>query len=236
MSDELAIARKAKAATDEAAELRAENAKLVDLLDVLRAQASGLAIKPHAIGEGKCHRCDAVYVDHKLRRVECQRCGSLLDPIDVLHEFAMKERNFLHTNAHAKEELARLHAEIEALKGDLAGARVKRVECPRGCRKWIASDPMRPYGVARHACYEARAALGLVPRTHAERWRVVNENGTSRWSDLVSATRAAAKGEGASVEEYTRPIGEKAERVLDRVEHKRQWREKMAASRKGGGS
>lgn len=236
MSDELAIARKAKAATDEAAELRAENARLADLLDVLRAQTQGLVIKPVTDGKPKCYRCTAVYVDIKERTVECQHCGSVLDPIEVIHEYAVRERNFQYENKHAKQELAQLRAEIAALKGDVAEARRKRIECPRGCKKFVAVSISHPHGVTPHDCYKARARMDTVPRSTEERWRVIFVEGVSRWTNLMTATRAATATEGARVEEYAGPIGEAAERARDRAEHERQWREKLAAGRKGGGS
>lgn len=228
MSDELAIARKARDSAAEADDLRAENAKLVEQLDALRAQSGGLAEKPTPLVEQKCYRCAAVYVDRKKRVVECQRCGSKLDPIDVLYEFVTKERNFLADNEHSKRELARIKAEIESLKGDAAKARVKRIECPRGCGKFVAASDSHPHGVTPHACYEARVGLHLVPRTTAERWRVVFVEGPSRWTNLMTATRTATNADGARVEEFTGPIGEKAERARDRAEYERQWREKMA--------
>ncbi len=228
---DIGIARKARAASEEADGLRAENARLVEMLDVLRAQTQGLAIKPPTDGKKKCYRCTAVYVDIKERTVKCQHCGSLLDPIDVIHEFAVKERNFLYDNEHSKKELASLKAEIAALKGDVAKARTERIECPRGCRKFVAVSLSHPHGVTPHACYEARAGLHLVPRSTEERWRVIFVEGASRWTNLMTATRTATRTEGARVEEFTGPIGEKAERARDRVEHERQWRERMERRR-----
>lgn len=229
MSDnELAIARKARDAATEAAELRAENARLAEQLDALRAQSSGLAEKPTPLAEQKCYRCAAVYVDRKARVVECQRCGSRLDPIDVLYEFVTKERNFLAENVHAQRELERLRREAASLKIDIAKSQSSRIECPRGCRKTVAVSMSHAHGVTPHDCYKARAARHLVPRSAEERWRVIfaDDAGASRWVDRVTATRTAAKTEGARVEEYTGPIGEKAERARDRAEHERQWRER----------
>ena len=230
--NELAIARKARAAEGEAEELRAENARLRDMLDAMRAQANGLAIKPVTDGKAKCHRCVAVYVNIKERTVECQHCGSLLDPLDVLHEFATGERNLLQWNAHYKAEQMKLRNEIDALKGDAARARIKRVECPRGCRKFVAISDSHPRGVTPHTCYAVRANLGLVPKTPETRWRIVSADGQrmSRWADQVSAMRGAASETAARVEEYTGPIGERAERAAERVEFERQWREGLRRS------
>ena len=127
---DIGIARKARAASEEADGLRAENARLVEMLDVLRAQTQGLAIKPPTDGKKKCYRCTAVYVDIKKRTVECQHCGSMLDPIEVIHEYAVKERNFLHANEHARKDLARLNAEIAALRakgGNISALDVKNI-------------------------------------------------------------------------------------------------------------
>ena len=215
--DELAIARKARTAADELADLREQNARLVELLDVLRAQSAGIAETPRPLGEQKCYRCVAVYVDNKRRVVKCQQCGAELDPIDVLHEFAVRERRFLASNDMAKRELARLHAEIEALKGDLQAVRrpPTRVECPRGCGKFVAASDVHPRGVTPHACYAVRAKRHMVPRDSRERWRVVTDAGAGRWTDMVTATRAATAA-GARVEEYLAPIGDVAERAAER--------------------
>jgi len=222
VSDEIAIARKARAAADEAAELRAENARLVELLDALRAQASGIATKPRPYEEQQCYRCVAVYVDRKRRVVECQRCGAELDPIEVLHEFAVKERQFLAANQHAQKELQRLEAQIKALANDVARSKPpERVECPRGCGKFIARSDSHPRGVAPHNCYARRAMRHLVPTSAECRWRVVVDGAWSRWTDMVTATRTATQ-QGGRVEEYLGPIGDKAERAAERRELERE--------------
>lgn len=230
-NDEIGIARKARAASEEAAELRAENKRLVEMLDAIRSNSASTDIKPDAVP--KCPRCVSVWVDIKKRVVECRRCGAKLDPLDVLHEFATEERRFLQWNVHARQELERMRIEAGSLKRDIARARTERIECPRGCRKFVAVSLSHPHGVTPHACYGARARLHLVPRVAEERWRVLFVEGASRWTNLMAATRTATNTEGARVEEFAGPIGEKAERARDRAEHERQWREKMAGRRAG---
>ena len=179
-----------------------------------------------------CHRCVSVYVDNVSRTVTCQRCGKALDAIDVLHEYAIRERNFMHTNDHAKRELALLRAEAEALKGDVNAARAikTRAQCPRGCGASVAASGMHPHGVAPHACYKRRADRGMVPRGPDIRWRVIGDDGpTTRWCSQMAAMRHATE-HGGRVEEYTGPIGERAERAAERVEFERQWREGLRRS------
>jgi len=55
-----------------------------------------------------------VYMDQA--RVECRACGAFLDPLDVLRQFANRERNFADTLKHLREERDRLGKEIVALK------------------------------------------------------------------------------------------------------------------------
>ena len=220
---EIGIARKARDAAAEAEQLRAENARLVEQLDALRSTSKSIDVAPR--GES-CHRCVSVYVDNVSRTVTCQRCGKTLDAIDVLHEYAIRERNFMHTNDHAKRELALLRAEAEALKGDVNAARAikTRAQCPRGCGASVAASDMHPHGVAPHACYKRRADRGKVPRTADRRWRVIGDDGpTTRWCSQIEAMRHATE-HGGRVEEYTGPIGDKAERIVDRAEFEAKWR------------
>lgn len=212
---DIGIARKARDAAEEAAQLRAENARLIDQLDALRKTTKSIDVVP----PGKsCVRCVAVYVDNVSRVVTCQRCRKRLDAIDVLHEYAVRERHFMHANEHAKRELAMLRAEAEALKGDVRAARsIKtRSPCPRGCGAFIAASPDHPFGVAPHACYKRRADRWMVPRSADARWRVVGDDGkTTRWCSQIQAMAHATE-HGGRVEEYTLPIGDKAEREADR--------------------
>ena len=91
----------------------------------------------------------------------------------------------------------------------------ERVECPRGCGKFIARSDSHPRGVAPHNCYARRAMKHLVPTSAECRWRVVVDGAWSRWTDMVTATRTATQ-QGGRVEEYLGPIGDKAERAAER--------------------
>lgn len=70
--------------------------------------------------------CDAGYhaaiVDERARRVECSRCKAELDPFVVLNELARHHEWYKHIIA----ESARLGAEMEALKGEVAKMRGAR--------------------------------------------------------------------------------------------------------------
>lgn len=214
---EIGIARKARDAAAEAEQLRAENARLVDQLNALRADAKSIDVAPRG---DHCYRCVAVYVDAVSRTVSCQRCGKALDAIDVLHEYAVRERNFMHANEHAKRELTRLQAQAEALRRDVSAAHAikTRTECPRGCGASVAVSGSHPHGVAPHDCYKRRARKGLVPRGPDDRWRVVSDNiPTTRWCSQLAAMRHATEN-GGIVEEYNGPIGDKAERKADRAQ------------------
>lgn len=227
---EIGIARKARDAAAEADLLRAENARLVEQLDALRSDVKSIDVAPR--GE-HCYRCVAVYVDAVSRTVSCQRCGKALDAIDVLHEYAVRERNFMHANEHAKRELAQLRTQAEALKRDVSTAHAikTRTECPRGCGASVAASASHPHGVAPHACYKRRADRGLAPRGPDTRWRVIGDDGpATRWCSQLAAMRHATE-HGGRVEEYTGPIGDKAERAVDRAAFEAEWRARMEASR-----
>lgn len=227
---EIGIARKARDAAAEAEQLRAENARLVEQLDALRAGSKSIDVAPRG---ARCHRCDAVYVDNLSRTVTCQRCGKALDAIDVLHEYAVRERNFMHANEHAKRELAQLRAQAAALQGDVNAARAikTRLDCPRGCGASVAASDSHPHGVAPHACYKRRADRRMVPREYADRWRVyVDGEAATRWCSQVEAVRHADK-HGGRAEEYTGPIGDQAERAADRAAFEAAWRARLGGGR-----
>ncbi len=214
---EIGIARKARDAAAEAEQLRAENARLVEQLDGYRATRPSTAIDIRAVADMQCARCECVLVDEKHRRVTCQRCGAILDAFDMLHQYALKERRFFHENETVKREHARLKAEVEAMK-DTLKAKIARVACPRGCGAMVVPST-HAGGVTPHACYARRARRRVVPQTPAVRWRVVQEDGAvlTAWCPQVDAMRFASQKPGRSVEEYTKPIGDKAERAAERV-------------------
>lgn len=214
---EIGIARKARDAVAEAEQLRAENARLVEQLDAYRANRPGTAISVPPIEDRKCVRCECVFVDEKQRRVTCQRCGATLDAFDVLHQYAIKERRFFYANEKVKREHAQLKAEIEAMQ-DTLKAKVPRVNCPRGCGAMVVPST-HAGGVTPHACYARRAQRRIVPQTPADRWRVVQADGAvlTAWCSQVEAMRFASQAPGRRVEEYTKPIGDKAERAAERV-------------------
>jgi|GEM_PF-4401895 len=82
-----------------------------------------LDIKPRMINECRHTR---VRVDPKLRRVECRDCEEILDPVEVLLQYANKERQFRYRREalddiqHRVKDLA---AEEKRIK-----ARIRRAE------------------------------------------------------------------------------------------------------------
>lgn len=228
MIDEFAIARKARDTAAELEQARADLAALTAQLDALRAEAPGTALPdakdtPHGSGGSRCNKWHpVVLVDSHKREVTCRHCGAVLDAFDVLAQYATEERRFLNENEHAKREHARIKAQTELMKADIAVVRRERqrVACPRGCGAMVVADRCVTGGVVAHGCYKRRARDGKVPRTEAERWRCVTETDEgamgTRWCDRVTATRSATA-HGGTVEEYKGPIGDKAERAAERV-------------------
>jgi hypothetical protein len=78
----------------------------------------------------------AVLVDEVLRRVTCKTCDELLDPVEVLLEYAHHERRLACSTTSAFTKRNVLRAEVEALKKERANlkAAIRRgkVESPRG--------------------------------------------------------------------------------------------------------
>lgn len=214
-TNEIGIARKARDAMAELEQLREENARLVTQLDHLRAGSRSIDIAPRG---KRCRTCIAVYVDNRKRRVTCQECGHTLDAIDVLHEYATKERQFWDRNERVKQEHAKLSAAVESMKADLAavGRQRARVLCPRECGAMVVRDQCVTGGVVAHACYKRRAQAGKVPRDEERRWRAVTDEGPTNWCDQISAMKYATD-HGGHVEEYKGAIGDKAERAAERV-------------------
>lgn len=70
-------------------------------------------------GEEHGYRCGhpcSVFVCEEQPRIECQVCGTKLDPIEILREYARHERNFCYSLEHLREEKRDLTAEVAKLK------------------------------------------------------------------------------------------------------------------------
>lgn len=231
--NDLAIARKARDLSAEAEQLRADKAALMEQLDSYRKSQPGLTIigreeKQHGLqclhlAPGIRH--PVVVLDDTDRTVRCRRCQRKLDAFDVLMEYASGERNLLYTNDALLREHRNLTEQIEGMKRDLAEGKMRnRVACPK-CGLMVAPAPCVAGGLTAHGCYKRRADEGKVPRRPEERWRMVTEDGRgTRWCDHISALRAAEE-HGGTVEEYTLPIGDTAERAAAR----RQARDELDA-------
>ena len=99
-----------------------EDEKLAEVV-VGNFGSARLDIKSRTINECRHTR---VVVDPKLRRVECRDCEEILDPVEVLVQYANKERQF-HYRREAlhdiQERVKGLAAEEKRIK-----ARIRRAE------------------------------------------------------------------------------------------------------------
>lgn len=84
-------------------------------LDVQRAKPMGCY-----------HRQVVVYEEN--REVRCQSCNALLDPFDVIMEYAERERRFHFASEYRKKKQRQLEERIESLKREERNtkARLKR--------------------------------------------------------------------------------------------------------------
>lgn len=81
---------------------------------VIHPDFGGLAqVKESNARLAPCKHTQTV-VDDVARTVECGTCGKTLDPVEVLLEYARKERHWRHWQA----EVDRCHNELEALKAE----------------------------------------------------------------------------------------------------------------------
>lgn len=96
-------------------------------------------------GDEHGYRCGSpcpVLVLDEQPRVECAACGTRLDPIEVLRDFAKHERSFCYSLEHLRKERADLAAEIKKLKALRMRLRGEvRLKLPEptahaGARKW----------------------------------------------------------------------------------------------------
>jgi len=70
--------------------------------------APNLDVRRRSFGDCRHVR---VLVDADLRRVECRECGEILDPIEVLLQFASKERQF----SYRKDALENIQRRVQEL-------------------------------------------------------------------------------------------------------------------------
>lgn len=64
----------------------------------------------------QCGMPCGVTVSENTPRVECSACGTKLDPVQVLRDYAHHERNFCYSLEHLRKEQAKLLAENDKLK------------------------------------------------------------------------------------------------------------------------
>jgi hypothetical protein len=76
----------------------------------------------------KCGLHPHVSVSMTTPEVRCTACKKLLDPLDVLRQFANRERQFSHTLEHLRNERDKLEKDVEELKRQRSNlrAQVKR--------------------------------------------------------------------------------------------------------------
>ncbi len=131
--DEIAWRRELKQLRVRVAQLEAERGLRQD--PSIKSERGG----EHGIRCGMpCH----VVVYDEQPRVECQVCGTRLDAIEVLRDYAHHERNFCYSLNHLRKESADLTAKVAKLKALCARlrgqARMVMPERPPhdGERKW----------------------------------------------------------------------------------------------------
>jgi hypothetical protein len=97
-------------------ELRAEVERLRQLVP-----AQALDIVPGA----HLHLCwrSGVVLDETTRAVTCKGCKATRDAFDVLLEYAKRDRNFMWTQKHLRDEEKRLRAEVETLRKERTACR-----------------------------------------------------------------------------------------------------------------
>ena len=85
--------------------------------------SSRLDVKQRTLNECRHTR---VIVDPKLRRVECRDCEEILDPIEVLVQYASKERQF----QYRREALQKMADRVDKLAAEekRIKARIRRAE------------------------------------------------------------------------------------------------------------
>lgn len=130
--DEIAWRRELKQLRVRVAQLEAERGiKQVPSIEVKRSEEHGY----------QCGHPCGVVVTENAPRVECEACGTKLDAIEVLREYARHERNFCYSLEHLRKERRDLTKEIEKLKSIRTRLRslLRKVvpEPPApGLRKW----------------------------------------------------------------------------------------------------
>ena len=101
MTDELAIAKRNRSLAEELESVKSE-------LEQLKSKIEPTSIKSD--GYNRCRHVSAC-IDEPTRIVSCAACGKQLDAVDLLIEFAKKERNL----NFSRKIQAELDTEIEKL-------------------------------------------------------------------------------------------------------------------------
>lgn len=128
VSDEIAWRRELKQLRVRVAQLEQERGiRQAPSIDAKRSDVHGY----------QCGMPCPVVVDEKLPRVECATCGSKLDPVDVLRDYAHHERNFCYSLTHLRKERQDLGEEIKKLKA-------LRQRLRADARKLLPDPPVRP--------------------------------------------------------------------------------------------
>ena len=132
-SNEVAWRRELKQLRVRVAQLEAERGlKQSPSIEVKRGQEHGL----------RCGMPCHVVVSEEQPLVECAACGTKLDAIEVLRDYALHERNFCYSLEHLRKERRDLTAETAKLKALLLRLRGKaRLHMPEvpaktGRDKW----------------------------------------------------------------------------------------------------
>ena len=65
-------------------------------------------------GKNPCKH-DPIVLNEDFRRVECEKCGAILDPYTVMLKYAMVEQNMYERANYYQKEIAKLQKEIAKL-------------------------------------------------------------------------------------------------------------------------
>ena len=99
------------------------------------------AVTPHAKASCKYHL--SVVVDMEAPVVECATCGTELDAVEVLREYASCERRFRYSDAAARKAYHLLLAEVRTLKAQRSSLRSqikKKGAVPVGANEYVPNQ------------------------------------------------------------------------------------------------
>lgn len=124
---EIGIARRARAAENEVGRLRERVAALeaergAARLEIEKGQHGATCV---ALVDGG-GRHPVVMLNEESRTARCKVCGAVLDPYEILLEYANSERRFAYQLEHRREEARDLRKEVDDLRAAKKNLRRRR--------------------------------------------------------------------------------------------------------------